>query len=70
MTNQKLQTIELTKREQRQNELQGMLGSPTGRNQLTQLLRECLNIPKGQLPLGTPLVQTILSHEFAHPEAA
>jgi hypothetical protein len=60
----------VTKREHRENELKGLLGSPTGRNQLTQLLRECLKIPAGQLPVGMPIVQTILSHEFAGHEAA
>ncbi len=60
----------LTKREHRENELKGLLGSPNGRNQLTQLLRECLNIPAGQIPLGTPIVETILDHEFSGREAS
>jgi hypothetical protein len=54
-------------RELREHELKAMLGSPEGRIQLTQLLRQCLNIPSGQLPLGTPFVPTILDHEFANP---
>ncbi len=70
MTGQEQQTFGLTKRKFRENELNGMLGSPTGRNQLTQLLRQCMNIPAGQIPLGTPFVQTILSHEFANEEAS
>jgi hypothetical protein len=56
--------ITLTGRDVRENELKAMLGSTDGRNQLTQLLRKCLNLPKGQLPLGMPLVPTILAHEF------
>lgn len=56
--------ISLTDRDVRENELMAMLSSTDGRNQLTQLLRKCLNIPKGQLPLGLPLVPTILAHEF------
>jgi hypothetical protein len=70
MTEQEQQTFGLTKREFRENELMGMLGSPAGRNQLTELLRRCLNIPSGQIPLGTPFVQTILSHEFANQEGS
>ena len=66
---EKPQHIELTKRQNRENELQALLGSSLGRNQLTQLLRECLNIPKGQIPVGTPFVQTILTHEFAEQDA-
>ena len=42
-----------------------MLANHEGRNQLTQLLRQALNIPTGQLPVGTPFVETILNHEFA-----
>ena len=55
----------LTNRTQRENELKTMLANHDGRNQLTQLLRAALNIPSGQLPVGTPFVQTILDHEFA-----
>jgi hypothetical protein len=43
-----------------------MLANHDGRNQLTQLLRQALNIPTGQLPIGTPFVETILNHEFAN----
>ena len=56
----------MTNRTQRENELNAMLASHNGRNQLTQLLRLALNIPKGQLPVGTPFVETILNHEFAN----
>ena len=70
MTESNEMNTNLTKREHRENELKGLLGSPTGRNQLTQLLRQCLNIPAGQIPLGTPIVQTILSHEFAGHDAS
>jgi hypothetical protein len=52
------------RRNQREAELKGMLASHAGRNQLTQLLRQHLNMPAGQLPLGTPFIQTILDHEF------
>ena len=55
----------LTNRTQRENELKTMLASHEGRNQLILLLRGALNIPKGQLPFGTPYVETILNHEFA-----
>jgi hypothetical protein len=55
----------LTNRTQRENELKTMLANHNGRNQLTQLLRQALNIPSGQLPVGTPFVETILNHEFA-----
>lgn len=56
--------ITLTGRDLRENELKAMLSNADGRHQLTQLLRKCLNAPKGQLPLGTPFVPTILAHEF------
>ena len=56
----------LTNRTQRENELKTMLANHDGRNQLTQLLRQALNIPSGQLPVGTPFVETILNHEFAN----
>jgi hypothetical protein len=55
---------ELANREQRKNELTTLLASQDGRHQLTQLLRECMNLPAGQLPVGTPFVETILEHEF------
>jgi hypothetical protein len=70
MTAHTQQRIELTKRQQRENELMALLSSPTGRSQLTVLLRQCLNIPSGQIPIGTPIVQTILSHEAAKPDAS
>ena len=54
----------LTSRESREYELNSMLANNVGRNQLTQLLRQYLNIPSGQLPQGTPFVETILAHEF------
>lgn len=55
---------DLTPRQLREHELKAMLASFAGRNQLTQLLRQYLNMPTGQLPPGTPFVQTILEHEF------
>lgn len=55
----------LTNRERREYELKGLLASHVGRNELTQLLRQYLNIPTGPLPAGTPFVETILTHEFA-----
>jgi hypothetical protein len=55
----------LTNRTQRENELKMMLANHEGRNQLTQLLRQAMNIPSGQLPVGTPIVETILNHEFS-----
>lgn len=57
-------------REERATELKGLLASHLGRNQLTALLRQYLNIPTGQIPLGTPIVQTILNHEFAAGQTA
>ncbi len=57
-------------RQERQTELKGLLASHVGRNQLTALLRQYMNIPKGQIPLGTPFVQTILDHEFAEGRVA
>jgi hypothetical protein len=59
--------IPLTNRELREYELKTMLANHLGRNQLTQLLRQYLNIPSGQLPHGTPFVETILAHEFIDP---
>jgi hypothetical protein len=47
-----------------------MLANHVGRIQLTQLLRQCLNIPSGQIPPGTPFVATILNHEFAEQPAS
>lgn len=55
----------MASREQRETELKAMLGSHNGRMQLTELLRQQLNLPSGQIPVGTPFVQTILDHEFA-----
>lgn len=55
---------DLTPRQLRECELKAMLASFNGRNQLTQLLRQYLNMPTGQIPPGTPFVQTILDHEF------
>jgi hypothetical protein len=51
-------------RTHREHELRTMLCSHDGRNELTALLRQYLKIPKGQLPVGTPFVETIMSHEF------
>jgi hypothetical protein len=60
-------TVHMASREQRETELKALLGSHNGRNQLTELLRLQLNLPSGQIPVGTPFVQTILDHEFADP---
>ena len=57
-------------RQQRELELKAILSSPIGRNQLLELLRRHLNVPSGQaLPVGTPIIQTILDHEFANQPA-
>ena len=64
MTENRPDHTTLTVRELRENELKAMLGNPVGRNQLTQLLRQSMNIPTGQLPLGLPFVSTILNNEF------
>ncbi len=58
----------MTNRDQREIELKAMLSSHDGRNQLTQLLRQHLNLPVGQIQVGTPFVQTILDHEFMNVE--
>lgn len=53
-------------RERRERELTGILGSYLGRVQLTKLLSEYMKLPVGETPRpGTPIVQTILNHEFA-----
>ncbi len=55
-------------REQRQRELMILFNDPKGRHQLLGLLRQQMQVPTGQaLPLGTPIVQSILNHEFAEP---
>ena len=47
-----------------------LLSSPLGRNELLALLRQQLQVPaRDQLPVGTPIVQTILDYEFSHPAA-
>jgi hypothetical protein len=52
-------------REERKRELTALLCSHNGRIRLTELLRQCLNVPAGQpLTVGTPFVETILEHEF------
>ncbi len=52
---------------ERERELMAILSNPVGRNQLLELLRRQLNLAAGQaLPVGTPIIQTILEHEFAH----
>ena len=60
----------LISRQQREFELRGMLANHVGRNQLTLLLRQYLNVPSGQLPGGTPFVETILAHEYANQPSA
>jgi len=57
-------------RQERETELKGLLASHLGRNQLTALLRQYMNVPKGQIPLGTPFIQTILKHEYADGQTA
>jgi hypothetical protein len=53
-------------RQERERELNALLANPVGRGQLLKLLREQMQIPAGQiLPVGTPIIQTILNHEFA-----
>jgi hypothetical protein len=60
----------LTDRQRREFELKSMLANHEGRNQLTKLLRQYLNIPTGQLPRDTPFIDTILAHEFAKDQPA
>ena len=60
----------MSTRIERERELMAILSSPVGRNQLLELLRRHLNLAAGQaLPVGTPIVQTILEHEFANHQA-
>ena len=51
-------------REQRERDLKAILGSHSGRNELTALLRQYMNLPTGQIPVGTPFIQTIIDYEF------
>jgi hypothetical protein len=52
-------------RDQRHRQLTAILNSPAGRFELVKLLRQYLDVPsKKPLPVGTPIVQTILDHEF------
>jgi len=52
-------------RDQRQRQLTGIMNSPVGRFELMKLLRRYMNVPeKKPLAIGTPIVETILSHEF------
>ena len=52
-------------RDQRQRQLTAVLSSPVGRFELVKLLRQYMKVPsKNPLPIGTPIVQTILDHEF------
>lgn len=60
----------LTDRQRREFELKSMLANHEGRNQLTKLLRQYLNIPTGQLPRDTPFIDTILAHEFTYDQPA
>jgi len=62
----------MASRAQRETELKSLHNSVAGRNELIVLLRQYMNIPTGQIPVGTPYVQTILNHEFAkqQPEVA
>ncbi len=55
-------------RSQREIELKGIFNSNAGRMQLTTLLRQYMNLPAGQIPIGTPFIQTILDHEFVGEE--
>jgi hypothetical protein len=60
----------MTTRVERERELTAILSSPVGRNKLLELLRQQLNLTAGQvLPVGTPIVKTILDHEFADLQA-
>ncbi len=53
-------------REKRELELTSQMNNPLGRHQLLELLRRHMNVPAGAaLPVGTPIIQTILDHEFA-----
>ena len=53
-------------RVERERELMAILSSPVGHNKLLELLRQTLKLSAGQvLPVGTPIIQTILDHEFA-----
>ena len=56
----------MANRVQRERDLMVLLSSPVGRNELLTLLRQQMQVPASQpLPLGTPIVQTILDYEFS-----
>lgn len=59
-----LKEATMATRTHREHELRTMLCSHDGRNVLTSLLREYLKMPTGQIPVGTPFVETIMNHEF------
>jgi hypothetical protein len=62
----------MASRAQREIELKTLHNSMAGRNEMIALLRQYMNIPTGQIPVGTPYIQTILDHEFTDqkPEVA
>ena len=52
-------------KEQRRRELTMLLNDPAGRYQLLAVLRQQMNLAPAQvLPVGTPIIDTILKHEF------
>ena len=56
--------------DQRRRELMKVLSDPLGRPQLLALLRQQMNLtPAESLPVGTPIIETILRHEFPQPQA-
>lgn len=58
----------LMKRSEREQELRDLLRHPSGRDELLQLLAKYMNLGPGEtLPVGTPLIPTILRYEFEEP---
>jgi hypothetical protein len=55
-------------REDRRRELQTELASPTGKQEVYRLFRACFT-PGVVPPAGSPIIETILSHEFGEEKA-
>ena len=54
--------------DERRRELTKLLNDPVGRHQLLAVLRQQMNLTPAQaLPVGTPIIDTILKHEFTDP---
>jgi hypothetical protein len=55
-------------REKRERELLSILSDPVGRSRLLEMLRQQMKLSPGEfVPVGTPIIESILNHEFAAP---